>query len=125
MNDDLILEAINGLARRIEKLDDKIDSVNVSLNEKIDNLDMTLNAKIDNVNESLSEKIDNLDAKMEHKIGILQANLEDFKRETRENFKGVGMALNTAMLTLDRQIKEVKESNDMEHQEFKKVLKIG
>ena len=117
MKDDLILEAINGLSRRIEKLDDKVGK----LDDKVDKLDN----KIDTKTDMLDNKIDNLEAKMDHKIGILQADLADFKRETRENFKSVGMALNTAMLSLDKQIKDVKAENDLEHEKFKKILKIS
>ena len=117
MKDDLILEAINGLSRRIEKLDNKV--------EKLDNKVEKLDDKVEKLDQKIDTKIDNLEAKMEHKIGMLQAQLDDFKEETRENFRGVGRALNTAMEALEEHIKKVETENESEHQEFRKYLKIS
>ena len=103
MKDNLILEAINGLSRRIEKLDDKID----------------------NFKEELDSKIDAVDEKVDKNTELLQAQMRDLNNKIDSNTKNIVMALNTAMLSLDRQIKEVKAENDKEHQEFKKYLKIS
>jgi len=103
MKDDLILEAINGLSRRIEKLDDR-------LNQRIDKLD---------------EKIDNVKEELDNNTAMLQVQLKDLNNKMDSNSKAIGNALNTAMLSLDRQIKEVKAENDKEHQEFKEYQKIS
>lgn len=48
------------LGKRIDQLNEKIDSINVNLSEKIDSVYHELNSKIDSVHLELNNKIDNV-----------------------------------------------------------------
>lgn len=107
MKDDIILEAINGLSRRIEKLDDKIDMFREELHNEIVSVKEELHEEIVTAKEELHEEIEN------------------FKNKTQNNFVEMAKMLDRATLSLDKKINTKSEKNDLEHQEFKKILKIS
>lgn len=62
------------LGKRIDQLNEKIDSINVNLSEKIDSVYHELNSKIDSVHLELNNKIDNVlneQISMKFKIEII------------------------------------------------------
>jgi hypothetical protein len=87
-----ILAAVFGssakLSRRIDKLDLKIDgvelklmrridSVEQKLTEKIDGVEAKLTHRIDSVEQKLTEKIDGVEAKLTHRIDGVEAKLTE------------------------------------------------
>ncbi|MCL2865664.1 MAG: hypothetical protein FWE25_09005 [Lachnospiraceae bacterium] len=61
----------------MNKLERKIDNVEVSLGARIDNVEVSLNNKIDNVEASLNNKIDNVEASLRNEMNSMKSDLEE------------------------------------------------
>ena len=99
----VILEAINGLGR-------KIDDVDKSLNERIDNLEKSLNARIDQVEASLNARIDQVGATLNARIDKNQKSIEDLQR---------------FVVDFVNSVDKIVIKNDKEHEEFRNALGIS
>ena len=76
-----ILAAVFGssakLSRRIDKLDPKIDGVELKLMRRIDSVEQKLTEKIDGVEAKLTHRIDSVEQKLTEKIDGVEAKLTE------------------------------------------------
>ena len=116
-----ILAAVFGssakLSRRIDKLDLKIDgvelklmrridSVEQKLTEKIDGVEAKLTHRIDSVEQKLTEKIDGVEAKLTHRIDSVEQKLTEkidgVEAKLTEKIEGVEHRLSARDDTFDQ-----------------------
>lgn len=106
----IVLEKLDCLNQKIEKLDAKVDGVNDSLSKRIDELDKKLNAKIDGVNDNLNKKIDYVDKKQTERSDSIMAKLE----YTNNNIAKIL----EEQIKMKEEIKKYNTKNEKEHRLF-------
>ena len=84
-----VLVAVKELANQVTEADDRNNRRMDTLDEKIESLDKCLSGKIDSLDKRLSGKIDSLDKRLSGRMDFLETRLDKMNTDIKQEFNKV------------------------------------